>query len=298
MPGAVHHVIVRGIERRHIFMDDEDRCSFVERLSSLLAKTGTTCLAWALLPNHFHLLLRTSDVKLATFMRRLLTGYAVVFNLRHGRSGHLFQNRYKSIICQEDSYLLELVRYIHLNPLRGQVVTSLEALCRYRWSGHAVMIGRAEMKGQDVDSVLTHFSSTRTKARSGYEAFIADGIDEGDRPDLVGRFAGQAAPEGVQDPRVLGNPDFAEQVLVQQVAENGIEARRPVAAIAEYSAEIHNVPVRAISSGGRRDAVLKARSMTCFLALEEGHSVTEVARVLGMTRNGVVMAANRHGSIR
>src|SRR6516165_79511 len=106
IPGLLHHVIARGIERRDIFKDDEDRHCFVERLSSLLVETETSCLAWALMPNHFHLLLRPSRCKLATFMRRLLTGHAVTFNLRHHRSGHLFQNRYKSLVCQEDEYLL------------------------------------------------------------------------------------------------------------------------------------------------------------------------------------------------
>ncbi len=103
--GVLQHVIVRGIEKRSIFLDDEDRQSFLIRFSDLLVETETDCLAWALIPNHTHLLLRPKLVKLASLMRRLLTGYAVTFNLRHHRSGHLFQNRYKSIVCQEDPYL-------------------------------------------------------------------------------------------------------------------------------------------------------------------------------------------------
>lgn len=294
IPGVLYHVIVRGIERRDIFMDDEDRFAFVERLSSLLEKTGTSCLAWALIPNHFHLLLRTSHVKLSTFMRRLLTGYAVVFNLRHHRSGHLFQNRYKSIVCQEDSYLLELVRYIHLNPLRARVVSSLDSLRAYRWSGHAVITGRQEMKGQDADAVLALFGTTRATAVHAYQAFIADGIDHGDRPDLVGRIVRQEGSMGSIDSRVLGDLDFAEEIRVQQEAADRIQARTPIAVIAENSACVHNVAVRAVSSGGRREAAVRARAMTCFLALEEGHSVTEIARVLEMSRNGVAMAARRH----
>src|SRR5512146_2064848 len=108
IPGLLHHVIVRGIERSDIFLDDDDRRSFLERFSKLLIATETDCLAWALMTNHFHLLLRPWSAKLCHFMRRLLTGYAAVFNLRHHRSGHLFQNRYKSAVCDEDSYLLEL----------------------------------------------------------------------------------------------------------------------------------------------------------------------------------------------
>ena len=129
--------MVRGIERRDIFLDDRDRSDFVERLSQLLLKTRTDCLAWCLLPSHAHLLLRPTIGALSEMMQRLLTGYAVVFNLRHHRSGHLFQNRFKSIVCEEDSYLLELVRYIHLNPFRAGLVPSLGKLDTFKWSGHA-----------------------------------------------------------------------------------------------------------------------------------------------------------------
>jgi REP element-mobilizing transposase RayT len=107
-PGALHHIIVRGIERRKIFYDNFDRDNFLERLGTVLAESSTPCFAWALIPNHLHLLLRTGFAPIATVMRRLLTGYAVTFNRRHRRHGQLFQNRYKSILCQEDLYLLEL----------------------------------------------------------------------------------------------------------------------------------------------------------------------------------------------
>ena len=112
--GALHHIIARGIERRPIFKDDGDRNDFLHRLGTVLTDTRTGCYAWALIPNHFHLLLRTGDVSISTVMRRLLAGYAVSFNRRHHRSGHLFQNRFKSVLCQEEPYLQELVRYIHL----------------------------------------------------------------------------------------------------------------------------------------------------------------------------------------
>ena len=141
-PGVLQHVMARGIERRKIFWDDKDRSSFLERLALILEETQTQCYAWALIPNHFHLLLRTGPTPLSTVMRRLMTGYAVTFNKRHRRSGHLFQNRYKSVICEEDPYLLELIRYIHLNPLRAGLVNDLKELDKYPWSGHSAIIGR------------------------------------------------------------------------------------------------------------------------------------------------------------
>ena len=147
-PGALHHIIARGIDRKEIFKDDKDRNNFLERLGDILAETQTSCFAWALIPNHFHLLLKTGASPISMVMRRLLTGYAVSFNSRHGRYGHLFQNRYKSIVCQEDPYLLELVRYIHLNPLRAGLVNDLRSLDTYRYSGHAVILKRVNTVGR------------------------------------------------------------------------------------------------------------------------------------------------------
>ena len=141
-PGLLQHVMARGIERREIFHDDKDRNSFLERLAIILEETQSQCYAWSLIPNHFHLLIRTGTTPLSKVMRRLMTGHAVTFNKRHKRSGHLFQNRYKSIICEEDPYLLELIRYIHLNPLRAKLVQDLKELDKYPWTGHSAILGR------------------------------------------------------------------------------------------------------------------------------------------------------------
>ena len=154
-PGALHHIICRGIERRNIFKDNTDRDRFLERLGSVLQKTSTPCYGWALIPNHFHLLLKTGKEPIAQVMRRLLTGYAVTFNRRHRRCGRLFQNRYKSILCQENTYLLELVRYIHLNPIRDLDLTATEVGKYLGLSKSAV--SRAANRGQKliVDQFLS-----------------------------------------------------------------------------------------------------------------------------------------------
>jgi REP element-mobilizing transposase RayT len=155
--GLLQHVIVRGIERRDIFNDDHDRQLFFDRFAKLLSETGVRCYAWALLSNHFHLLLMPTSTALSSFMRRLLTGYAVSFNRHNNRSGYLFQNRYKSIVCEEEAYLLELVRYIHLNPLRAGMVKNLEELDQYPWGGHAVLLGNRIFAGQETEAVLDRF---------------------------------------------------------------------------------------------------------------------------------------------
>jgi putative transposase len=133
--GVLHHVIVRGIERRRIFLDDRDREDFLNRWGAIFPETKTSCDAFALLPNHVHLLLRTGTVPLSTIMARLLTGYAVHFNRVHRRHGHLFQNRDKSIVCQEDAYLKELTS-------QSREGTDIEALASYPYSGHTALIGK------------------------------------------------------------------------------------------------------------------------------------------------------------
>lgn len=110
-PGALHHIIIRGIERKAVFKDSADRDNSIERLGRIITETDTGCYAWVLMTNHIHILLKTGLAPIATVMRRLLTGYAVSFNRRHRRHGHLFQNRYKSFSCKEDVYLKELEKY-------------------------------------------------------------------------------------------------------------------------------------------------------------------------------------------
>jgi putative transposase len=124
-PSVLHHIMIGGIERRRIFRDDKDRDALLSRLGELLPATKTSCYAWALSPDHAHFLFRRGTAGLSHLMRKLLTGYAVCFNRRHRRHGQLFQNRYKSIICQADKYFLELVRYIHVNPIGAGVVKDL-----------------------------------------------------------------------------------------------------------------------------------------------------------------------------
>ena len=142
-PATLHHVMVRGIERNQIFRDDMDRADFVAHLARLVETGAWTVYAWALLPTHAHLLVRTGTRPLPRSTRSLLTGYAGAFNRRQHRVGHLFQNRYKSIVVEEEPYLLEMVRYLHLNPLRAKVVPDLRALGRYPWTGHSALVGRS-----------------------------------------------------------------------------------------------------------------------------------------------------------
>ena len=191
-----------------------------------MSETSTPCFAWTLMTNHSHLVFRTGLAPISTVMRRLLTGYAQQFNRRHRRHGPLFQNRYKSFLCQEELYLLELVRYIHLNPIRAGMVKDLKALNSYSRSGHAVIMGRIKHDWQYTNYVLARFGDSVKKARKSYLSFVRKGIDQRRRPELVGggllrSIGGWSALKAmrdtetrvISDERILGSNEFVEMVL-------------------------------------------------------------------------------------
>lgn len=234
--GAIYHVMTRGIERREIFKDDHDRGEFVRRFGEAIEETGSKCYGWVLMPNHIHLIIRTGTKPLSDLMRRVLTGYAVYFNHRHKRSGYLYQNRYKSVLCEEDTYLLELVRYIHLNPYRGRIVKSIAELDEYKWSGHSTLVGINKTEWQSTGAILERFAEKKSEAIKKYREFIKDGQNIGKREDLIGGGLRRSAGgwEGVLelkrhnerwrgDERILGDGDFVSRVL--KLSEETIERK-------------------------------------------------------------------------
>ena len=305
-PGAMHHIIVRGIDRQKIFENDEDRNHFQSRLGVILTETKTDCYAWALIPNHFHLLLRTGNVSISTAMRRLLTGYALWYNRRHRRYGHLFQNRYKSILCQEDAYLLELVRYIHLNPIRAGVVADLKTLDRYPYCGHSVLMSNVKCDWQNTDKVLGLFGKKSGTARRSYRRFVNNGIDQGKRTDLTGgglvrSAGGWAAVKALRaskvfekaDERILGNGDFVESVLKsageQMKKKYELQARGYcLTDIAVRVADVLGIEEENVWAAGRRREIVHARSLLCYWAVRElGITVISLSRRLDQSVTAV-----------
>lgn len=300
IPGLLQHVIVRGIERRPIFLDDEDRGNFLSRLRILLSETETDCYAWALLDNHFHLLLRPRQRLLSEIMRRLLTGYAVVFNLRHNRAGHLFQNRYKSIVCDKDPYLLELVRYIHLNPIRAGMVGDLEALGTLPWCGHSELLGRSSMPVIRVDEVLPLFSRQCKVSQQKYASFIADGLHDRSKNKLSsgGKRSSKALdpsiPEDAMfDDRILGGGHFVEQVLntLSPVQNNH---RMPFTELVQRVADCLRIAPATLSAPSKERNIVRAKSVICHVAVRRlGVKGMDVAAVLGYSSTAVTQAAKR-----
>jgi len=284
--GAVHHVIVRGIERSPIFEDSKDYENFLSRLSVLLRETSTSCYAWALMKNHVHLLLRSGRSGLSQLMRRLLTGYAQQFNRRHKRSGHLFQNRYKSFLCEEDPYLLELVRYIHLNPIRAGFVRDMAELENFRWCGHGVIMRRRRREWQDSLFILSLFGEKPADARKAYCSFVEKGIVLGKRPDLIGgglvRSAGgwvavqslrKSKEVFASDERILGSSSFVASVLKQAQEDyerrigaeiQGLDLERLTAAV---SNNFGLTPVM-LKSPARQFRIARARAIISHIAFD------------------------------
>lgn len=308
-PGALHHIICRGIERGQIFTDDFDRDNFVARLDATLLETSTTCYAWALIPNHFHLLLRTGSTPISTVMKRLLTGHAVFFNRRHKRHGHLFQNRFKSIICQEDLYLLELIRYIHLNPLRANLVDSIDELNQFRYSGHRQLLGIEEHGIVSADEVLSLFSRKAAVAREKYAAFLADGAGQGTLPELTGggwihslkaqALHGSPVVDQLQqgDERILGDGDFVELVLTradEQLAVRQLYRAIDINQLALVVSRLLGIEVGEVWAPGKQPIRVKARSLLCYWAVRElGCTATALAKRLGVSQPAVSMAVQR-----
>jgi putative transposase len=314
--GTLHHVMIRGIERRRIVVDDEDRWAFVSRLGKLASETGTSIYAWALLSNHAHLLLSSGPVGLAKFMRRFLTGYAVSYNLRHRRHGHLFQNRYKSIVCDGDRYFTELVRYIHLNPLRVNLVADVKGLETYPYCGHGVILGTIKNAWQDRESVLAQFGDREGDATTGYRRFVAEGVELGRRPELVGggliRSLGgwsevkSQRRRGKQEPadeRILGSGEFVERVI--QEAEramkrqySGKESGRKIERLIAEACKKESVSLTELRSGSRRGKLPAVRAAVSRKLVEDyGIALAEVARQVGVSTSAISKSLARGYSI-
>ena len=311
-PGALHHVMIRGIEGTTIFRDDDDRKDFLFRVGNLAEKTKTRILAWSLMDNHVHFLLFSGPKGISTFMRRLLTGYSIRFNRRHQRNGHLFQNRYKSIVCEKDPYLLELVRYIHLNPIRAFMVKSMQELDYYPWSGHSIVMGKQTNEWQEREYVLSLFGKEKRKAIRAYRKFIEEGEGQGKRLELIGgglirslggwsqvlTLRGKGG-KTAHDGRVLGGGDFVGEILreadtklkrqlLNREREEVINTTMKEACI---KGGIRETEVR---NGGQRCEASKVRGkIAYYLTHEMGIPMAEIARHLGVCTSAIAKAVKK-----
>jgi hypothetical protein len=271
------------------------------------AQLNLARLIWPIHPNHFHLLVRSGAAPLSTLMRRLLTAYAVRFNHRHRRSGHLFQNRFKSIVVEDEPYFLELVRYLHLNPVRARLVPDVDALETYPWTGHATLLGRTHQLGQNIDFVLVQFGRTRAIARQAYVRFVTDGVAQGRRPDLLGGGLRRSL-RGCQrllevkrgrerwafDERILGSSDFVLRTIEELPARPAAGSSQAMDALLFSISQKYMISIEEIRSNSHRAPAVVARAAVSYVAIRDlGFTPTAVAAQLGISRRSVARAFER-----
>jgi REP element-mobilizing transposase RayT len=242
--------MVRGIEKREIFTDDDDRVDFLRRLSDVLPDEGIACLAFALMTNHVHLVLRTGpNASISRVMARLGTGHAVRFNRRHERVGHLFQNRFRSDLVADEAHLATLVRYVHLNPLRAGLVASTAALEHYSWTGYAALLGNAACEFLAVQEVLAWFGSDVGSSRRALRHWMDAGVSA-EGPDLGAHVE--------RDPSPLPTP----RGLEAEIVHDGWDLSGVLAWVCRQTGA-WDADVRA----GRRTALAsEARAISAYLA--------------------------------
>jgi putative transposase len=307
--GALHHVIVRGIERRRIFRSEADRALFLERLAEWVLESRAGLYAWALMPNHAHLLLRTGQLPLSRLMQAWLSAYSTMFNRCHRRSGHLFQNRFKSTLVEEDRYLRQLLAYIHLNPVRSRLPVTLDSLDRYPWTGHAVLLGNHRYPAQDSDFVLSLFGRAADEARHAYRTFVHEYARGGQVCDLDGgglrrSLGGWRHHEQLScgrerwasDERVLGSSEFVHQVLSDSDGP-AVAPSKPATVmqpLVDSVCERFCVSPGELAGRSLRPAVLDARAALSYAAvMQHGLSFTAVARQVGLSRRSISRAIQR-----
>lgn len=305
--------MVRGINKLAIFKADEDKSKFLERLGNNVCDGKASVYAWVLMNNHAHILLKSGREGISSVMGKLLTWYAQYYNRRHQRSGHLFENRYKSILCDEARYLLALIRYIHLNPLRAKIVATVEELNRYPWSGHSAVMGEGVRPWMDADHVLLQFGSQRKVAMEAYKEFIEDGVSLGHNAEFTGgglvRSQGgwsqvmamrrKKECEGY-DERILGGGDFVGEILKEadERQRRQVKIRNntgmTIQKVMNEECDRNNINVQELKSGSRRKKVSEARSMISLRCYEElGLSSAEIARHVGVNTSSILRAIDR-----
>lgn len=296
VPGALHHVMARGIEGRQIFHDDEDRRLFLSLLSDGISKTGFKCYAWVLMGNHYHLLLRVNEHHLASMLRPVNSKYARWFRKRDGSRGYLFQDRFKSIVTQDQGYIEELVRYIHLNPMRANICYTLDDLDHYPWSGHAALVGTMKFAFQDIKPILKRFGDNPETAKKEYRSFIKKGIDGttgSEFMDSIRKCNHDVTDRHDHRSWVIGDPEFVKAALAHDRAKKVSVAAHckdgwTVQKVASDVASQLKIDEKEIFKRGRGNGRSNFRKVVAALSHRDfGIPLIEIARYFGIGSSSV-----------
>lgn len=262
-PGAVYHVTSRGNARADIFEDDTDRTLFLTILAAVVDRYNWLCHAYCLMGNHYHLLIETPEGNLSAGMRQLNGVYTQAFNRTHDRDGHLFKGRYKSILVEKESYLLELARYIVLNPVRAGLTGQPE---HFQWSSYLATLGKVETPAcLTTDWLLTNFSTTPIKARQQYRRFVADAITN--HPSPWGQLTGQL---------LLGTENFVQEIRGLLADEDAL------AEIPRVQRQIGRPGLEDLFAEGVRLSKKERNQLICRAYGEYGYTMKEIACRFGV----------------
>lgn len=280
-PGALYHVILRGNARQDVFFDDKDRYRFYLFMQEGIERYGHRVLAFCLMTNHIHLALQVGEVSLSRIMQNLAFRYTRWVNWRLKRSGHLFQGRYKAVLVDADSYLLELGAYIHLNPVRASMVATPET---YPWSSHRAYLGNELIPWLNTDYILSQFSETLSNARRQFVEFVAERSKDGHQDEFYGI--------GGMDNRVMGEDLFVENVLEKT---ESIPVRKPgIDEVLQVVKKIYDLQEEEIAAPGQKRLQSEARSMAAWAVQElTDEPLTKLADRLGRDPSSLSAAIRR-----
>jgi putative transposase len=262
--GVLYHVIVRGNHRQKTFLNESDYQAYLERLGRYRKRLAVTVYAYCLMPNHVHLLVETGSQPLSRFMQGLQQSYTQYFNRQHHKVGHLFQGRYKAIVCDKDEYLLGLVRYIHLNPIRANMVQKLDA---YPYSGHRHYVEGRVSEVLEPGRVLDLLGG-----RAGYRRFVLEGLKEGHREDYY----------QVEDQRFLGAEEFAQKLKRKVNEEEIFRRKKQLSVVFRSAARAVEVEPQVLEGADRGWEVSQSRALVGYVLIRRlGYKLKDVAKCLG-----------------
>ena len=265
--GALYHVMLRGNGGQAIFLSDDDRTAFEDLVAEGVSRFGHRIHAYCWMGNHVHLAIQVADTPLSKIMQNLAFRYTRYINRREQRIGHLFQGRFKALLVDADSYLLELVRYIHLNPVRAKLVATP---AEHAWSGHLAYLGKAHKEWLTTDWALSQFASSTGTARRQYETFVHAGLHDGHRDEFH-----RERLEGA----ILGADDFVEKIISGQATQPS--RRIPLDAILQAVAGAWKMSQDALRSSSRARALAEARFAAAYLVAEYGgNTLSALGRLL------------------
>jgi putative transposase len=280
-PGALYHVTLRGNAGQTIFFDDRDRARFYLLLQEGTERFRHRIHAFCLMSNHVHLAIQVADLPLSRIIQNLSFRYTKWVNWRQSRSGHLFQGRYKAVLVDADPYLLELARYIHLNPVRAGLVKEPE---EHPWSGHRCYLGLEVIPWLTTDWVLSQFSEKESSARRAYGRFIQDGKKEGYRKEY---HVGSGT-----DSRMLGDDQFIGRVL--EKGERRSRHRVSLDRIIREVCKSFSLEERELLTSGRDHRLSRVRGMAAWLVMECGiGTLGDLSRRMGRDITTLSSAAKR-----